>query len=1035
MGSKMWGVVRMLAVMVAIGAAIGCAERPVDGDPSPIAEGTSPELAAIAEQQLRWLEMDPPDALEEGRLREDQLFRRALYRAHDRYAAMDSFLAHRDAPTDSTTWVSLLEHCARRQYIPPDWDLDGMLQAAAGGDSSSARFQYIEARRFWKSDRQRAHRHIRRAADLVGHDRSMQAYMILNYLCFVQLEQGQPDSALATLGTAIPMAWEAGGYIGAALAWERAVRLARRARRPADLETALGVHARLAHRSGEAFLIAHSLYQRAYRRLSTAGDTAADSLIAEGLTWARAIDDRNCCRGLLGLESLVAKLEGDDARRIRATTGAMSIATAARDTNYMMRYAYGLAEVYRDEGDLARCEEWLERTAAIDQRWPKSDLSVAVALLRYDIAAQSGLHTEADSLHLEAYEVARKNGDRGSMLKSSTVHAYWCIEQNRPGQAFEALERAQAALDQGVTRIMSSDPEFLVNAVAANLHACAGDYHRARECLDWIAANPDKVSSFDIAYAAETRAAVAEQSGDLESAIDEWRQAADHSRTTSDQLDVAFYSVRQARTMIRSGDHAEAEAIAAEFLDDQQLWPRLNARIITAMARNRTGRHQLALDMVALAREVYGDELLPHFAARLALESARAQAALGRHGEALAEALTIQPLLSSHRLIGSEHLDRSFNLRIVREAAEFMLGLLMDQPGLMPGPDRVRATRAIAAWGRGDELTRPRDARLEFFVGEQRAFVWYAPAPGAAFDWGELLDVPELTRLATSLIIDTSSPGREIDWQIGRRLGEALFSVAHAFHPEQSILEIAPDGVLRSLPWAALHHPRGELLLESGPIVLVSGVHADAGENRGGRGILIIGNNGDAAGNSTVLQHAEDEARAVGAAWTDGPVSLQLGSSDPAAALTAPHKAIHIASHTQVFSGTPGFAALYMAGRTGRPLALQDLSSLDIDAELVFLSSCEGALRHRASGRGVSSFADAFQEAGARRVIASSVLVDDAAARKLAVAFYEEWSGQIPAEAALREALLRVKSESGTWEHPFYWAFFNVYEGFPPVGP
>jgi CHAT domain-containing protein len=138
------------------------------------------------------------------------------------------------------------------------------------------------------------------------------------------------------------------------------------------------------------------------------------------------------------------------------------------------------------------------------------------------------------------------------------------------------------------------------------------------------------------------------------------------------------------------------------------------------------------------------------------------------------------------------------------------------------------------------------------------------------------------------------------------------------------------------------------------------------------------------------------------------------------------YRALHLATHARVYEGAEGHSTIRLAGAGDAPLTIDEIMACALSADVVYLSSCEGARRHRSAGRGVVSFAEAFLAAGAARVVASSILVEDDAGRALAEAFYRRWPAETSRAAALRAALREVRGQS-RWSHPFYWGFVSVY--------
>ena len=101
-----------------------------------------------------------------------------------------------------------------------------------------------------------------------------------------------------------------------------------------------------------------------------------------------------------------------------------------------------------------------------------------------------------------------------------------------------------------------------------------------------------------------------------------------------------------------------------------------------------------------------------------------------------------------------------------------------------------------------------------------------------------------------------------------------------------------------------------------------------------------------------------------------------------------------------------------------------------LQADLVVLSGCETALGAEDVGQGLVGLVAAFQQAGARSVVATLWSVDEVTAEVMA-AFYGAMAQGAPAPAALRQAklqMLRRTLRMGTTDvslaHPFFWAPF-----------
>jgi CHAT domain-containing protein len=116
-------------------------------------------------------------------------------------------------------------------------------------------------------------------------------------------------------------------------------------------------------------------------------------------------------------------------------------------------------------------------------------------------------------------------------------------------------------------------------------------------------------------------------------------------------------------------------------------------------------------------------------------------------------------------------------------------------------------------------------------------------------------------------------------------------------------------------------------------------------------------------------------------------------------------------------------------------LTAAEASCLDLDGvDLVVLSACQTALGRSEAGEGVIGLVQAFQMAGARRVVASLWPVDDEATRRLMERLYAgllRKDDPLAAAQALREAALSVRGATGKGGRPFsaprHWAAFAAY--------
>jgi len=136
------------------------------------------------------------------------------------------------------------------------------------------------------------------------------------------------------------------------------------------------------------------------------------------------------------------------------------------------------------------------------------------------------------------------------------------------------------------------------------------------------------------------------------------------------------------------------------------------------------------------------------------------------------------------------------------------------------------------------------------------------------------------------------------------------------------------------------------------------------------------------------------------------------------------HFATHSFAHTSNPSGTG--IVLETVGKNGEDgiLFVEEVYSLNLDASLVVLSSCESAATSSASNNGLTGFAKGFIYAGANNLVASMWQSDDVATMVMMQSFYSHLGENRTIEEALRLAKLDLINMGGPIANPYYWAGF-----------
>ncbi len=319
----------------------------------------------------------------------------------------------------------------------------------------------------------------------------------------------------------------------------------------------------------------------------------------------------------------------------------------------------------------------------------------------------------------------------------------------------------------------------------------------------------------------------------------------------------------------------------------------------------------------------------------------------------------------------------------------------------------------------------------------------------------EVVDIAqeELEELATSFAQRTGGePAVDNDVaRNGDQLSRLLLSPLVELERKYETLVIVPNGVLFSIPWAALPFRDGYLVdnhviaIEPSASVFVHLVSHVPRQRI--PSVLLVANppgpNFVGGVKPRPLPEAEKEVKELEQLLSRTTTLVGRSASEEAVrSETGGHDILHFGTHAWIVTESPLRSSLLLAGSDEQvadpqllPVAPTDgvLTGYEVlglamkPQAMVTLAACESVGKGRRRGEGVAGLARAFFEAGAGTVVATLWSVDDRATRELMVRFYRELAieGKSTAAALAAAQTALSKGEAGKRRrHPFYWAGF-----------
>jgi len=366
------------------------------------------------------------------------------------------------------------------------------------------------------------------------------------------------------------------------------------------------------------------------------------------------------------------------------------------------------------------------------------------------------------------------------------------------------------------------------------------------------------------------------------------------------------------------------------------------------------------------------------------------------------------------------------------------------------------------AWDTGrvrGELAGADGAVVSFSLGTARSYVWVLTAESAvsaALPPRKIIEerVAAFRKLVAKPVnaLTAARAMPAIDAEAAALHKLLISPVASALAGKKRLL-IIPDGALAYLPFEALGG--AAKLIESysmayAPSASTAGALRDRGTGRAAAPMALLAfadpslpgsQSATAAMRSQVdrgfafaaLPNARTEVSSISGLFPSASTRTYVGSAATEGRLKSEslseYRYLHFAAHGYFDEEEPRRSGIVMAQVPDSAedgfLQAREVVGLRLNSDLVTLSACQSGLGKLLAGEGVQGLSRAFLHAGAQSVLVSLWNVDDSATAELMKRFYGNLKAEVSKDDALRRAkLTMIRSTSGRWKHPYYWAPF-----------
>ena len=737
---------------------------------------------------------------------------------------------------------------------------------------------------------------------------------------------------------------------------------------------------------------------------------------------------------------------GDTEKSLEAYNEALRIRQADDDRLGVLYTLNGIAIVDYSAGDyqqsLEAYRKALELARGLKQQPMEANVLMNIGLVYWavgDAAHAAEYYAQA----LPIFRALKQRAGEGRVLNNMGLAA-----SNRR-EALDYFNRSLAIFHAEGSR---ADEAYVLQNIG-DAYSAMGAMVRARENMEQSLAIKRTLSDrAGEAYSLHAIGEMDRKAGDLMRAGEFLSRALMLRQEIFDHAGEAITRAALARLTSQKGDAAAALSQALEALEPIEsdraklASPDLRAHFLAS----RRGLYEFIVSLLTLGGR--------HLEALEFSERAKARAMLdildevrnGVRANAAPELLARESQLRRRINARAELLARAPNVSTQRE-----LDALLTQHEVVeeeirkndPRYGELTSVRAAQAPEMRKKLLDERTALIEYFLGEEKSYVWAVTLDGLV-----AAELPAREKIETRVRAiyellrarNITQEGESLNARVKRsaaansrlvRESEALGTMLLgpiASHIRGRRLMIVADGAMLYLPFNIFSEAK------QSEIVYVPSASAAIAINSTPFRASRIAVLADPAYGGALprLPFAAQEARSIAALAPRGVVVEAIRTDANRAAAASPRftqaSILHIAAHTVIDNKRPELSSIVLALVDGQGktqdgyLRMLDVYNTKLSAGLVVLSACETAIGQEIRGEGLLGLTRGFFYAGAPRVLATLWKVDDRATAEMMKHFYTALlKRKLTPSAALQAAQRQMRADP-RWTQPYYWAAFTL---------